>query len=223
MCSSDLVDKRQNFEGASGYEKRIWLNIDLVGNCFSIVDNGIGFNDKEFESFLAPNISFKEGEKTRGNKGVGATYIAYGFNHLEFATKSPSHAFSGEISDGRKWVDDDKGVVTRPVVIENKNDSKIFENIKRGSYFKITFGGENTRPKILNWYAANSAEQWLYLLLIRTPLGLVSNAMTQTDIKFNLSVIDSSGNLTELDEQNAVYIYPHTKRSEEHTSELQSH
>lgn len=207
----DAVDKREYSEDASGYEKRIWLNIDLVGNCFSIIDNGIGFNEKEFETFLAPNISFKDGEKTRGNKGVGATYIAYGFNHLEFATKSPNHSFSGEISGGRKWVDDDKGVVTRPVVNEHENDSEFFENIERGSYFKITFGGDNTRPKKLSWYTANSAEQWLYLLLIRTPLGLISNLTTQTDIKFNLSVIDSSGNLTELNNQDAVYIYPHTK------------
>lgn len=114
--SMDAVDKRAVILKEKEYNKKLWIEINLIENSFSITDNGIAFNEKELESFLAPNISFKEGEESRGNKGVGATYIGYGFNHLQFATKGNGNIFSGEIIGGRNWVEDFKGIVTRPIV-----------------------------------------------------------------------------------------------------------
>lgn len=77
----DAIDKMEDFLQTSGstnvdYTKKIWLTINLKDNSFTIVDNGIGFKESEFKSFLAPSISFKDGKRSRGNKGVGATYIA---------------------------------------------------------------------------------------------------------------------------------------------------
>ena len=73
----DAVDKREKIE-TKDYSKKLWLTIDLSENSFSITDNGIGFNEKEFKSFLAPNISFKIDSDSRGNKGVGATLYRSG-------------------------------------------------------------------------------------------------------------------------------------------------
>ena len=186
--------------------------IDLGENSFAITDNGIGFKEKEFKSFLAPNISFKDGETSRGNKGVGATYIAYGFDHLQFATKGNDHEFAGEIKNGRTWVDDNKGIVTRPVVIESGFAETAFTAVDRGASFKIRFGGNNTRPKDLSWYKATTAEQWLYLLLIKTPLGAVQFQAGETNsIRFDLSVVDKSGGKTTVTNYDATYMYPHTK------------
>jgi hypothetical protein len=206
----DAVDKRASEDGENNYQRKIWLTIDLSENSFSITDNGVGFNEKEFKCFLAPNISFKDGGKTRGNKGVGATYIGYGFDYLQFGTKRNGHEFVGELINGRDWVEDYKGIITRPVVnISNILDTA-FTDIDRGSTFKIKFGGKNTRPKDLSWYSAMTAEQWLYLLLIKTPLGFV-NYLEDNDslIKFNLKVINKNGEESNLTEQNAVYKYPH--------------
>ncbi|WP_279496895.1 hypothetical protein [Aeromonas veronii] len=88
----DAVDRRA-LSGENGYKRKLWLTIDLLENSFSITDNGVGFNEKEFKAFLAPNISFKNGGSTRGNKGVGATYIGYGFDYLQFGTKGNGHEF----------------------------------------------------------------------------------------------------------------------------------
>ena len=208
----DAVDKRSSVLDESDYEKKLWIEIDLSENSFSITDNGIGFNEKEFESFLAPNISFKEGEETRGNKGVGATYIGYGFNYLQFGTKGNGHSFTGVLNGGRDWVEDFKGIKTRPVVVESKCENENFNNLERGSTFKIKFNGENVRPKDLSWYSAKTPEQWLYLLLIKTPLGCIEYISSKgKSISFDLNVIKKDGSSQILSNQDAVYIYPHKK------------
>ncbi len=208
----DAVDKRADIAKDSKYLRKLWLTIDLRENSFTITDNGIGFNKKEFESFLAPNISFKDEGKTRGNKGVGATYIGYGFDYLQFGTKGCGHEFIGKLVGGRDWVEDYKGIKTRPVVVAAKNKIPEFGELDRGSTFKIKFGGEHTRPKDLSWYAAKTPEQWLYLLLIKTPLGSIDYmGIINPSVKFNLKVIKRDGQETELTDQDAKYIFPHNK------------
>ena len=112
----DAVDNRDIYSEEDKIEKKIWLTINLKENRFSITDNGIGFKKDEFYSFLAPDISFKDGESTRGNKGVGATYLAYAFNNLQIGTKTPDFSFTGQMKEGRDWVEDSKGIVERPKI-----------------------------------------------------------------------------------------------------------
>ena len=208
----DATDKRQNEYQENSYQEKLWLTIDLSENTFSITDNGVGFNEKQFRSFLAPNISFKDGGKTRGNKGVGATYIGYGFDYLQFGTKGNNHEYAGELVNGRTWVEDFLGVVTRPVVKPSIITDPAFLQLDRGSTFKIKFGGEKTRPKDLSWYSAKTPEQWLYLLLIKTPLGSIDYLNDENShISFDLKVIDKKGKEMILTDQNAKYIFPHKK------------
>lgn len=74
----DAVERQCEIE--KNHKSKIQIIINLQENSIEVVDNGVGFESTEFKSFLAPNISFKSGNRTRGNKGVGVTYIAYGFN-----------------------------------------------------------------------------------------------------------------------------------------------
>ncbi|OKA18174.1 ATP-binding protein [Pseudomonas versuta] len=209
----DAVDRRATELEEPDYTPKLWLTINLEENSFSITDNGIGFNEKEFKAFLAPNISFKNGGQTRGNKGVGATYIGYGFDYLQFGTKVPGHTFHGELLKGRDWVEDFHGIVTRPMVTSSEIADPAFAEISRGSTFKIKFGGNSTRPKDLSWYSATTAEQWLYLLLIKTPLGAITFASESSKIKFQLKVVNKQGAISTLSEQSCSYIYPHLKLS----------
>ena len=209
----DAVDRRATELEEPDYTPKLWLTVNLEENSFSITDNGIGFNEKEFKAFLAPNISFKNGGQTRGNKGVGATYIGYGFDYLQFGTKAPGHTFHGELLKGRDWVEDFHGIVTRPMVTSSEIADPAFEEISRGSTFKIKFGGISTRPKDLSWYSATTAEQWLFLLLIKTPLGAITFASESSKIKFQLKVVNKQGGISTLSEQSCSYIYPHLKLS----------
>lgn len=209
----DAVDKRYKEEGgSSNYEKKLWLTVDLKENSFSILDNGVGFNEAEFKSFLAPNISFKYGNDSRGNKGVGATYIAYGFQYIQFGTKASNKVFSGEMEHGREWVEDREGIETNPKVEATTINNKDFQEIDRGSFFKIKFGGNFTRPKDLSWPTATTAEQWSYLLLIKTPLGTIDYIDSNIiPVKFNIKVIDKSGSVTEIKDKLAKFVYPHNE------------
>ena len=73
----DAIDHRKRRE--SDYSPKLWIKIDLQTNSISVTDNGIGFSREHFQYFLAPMVSFKS-KTDRGQKGVGATYLAYGFN-----------------------------------------------------------------------------------------------------------------------------------------------
>jgi hypothetical protein len=108
----DAVERRAAEDG-SVYTPKIWITIDLQAGSVSVTDSGTGMNLAQFRQFLKPNLSFKAGA-SRGSKGVGATYLAYGFNHLEVATRqSAETVYSGILSAGREWLDDSAGVVNR--------------------------------------------------------------------------------------------------------------
>lgn len=206
----DAVDTRERELDEQDYIKKIWISINLKDNIVSVTDNGIGFKENEFRTFLCPNISFKDEEKNRGNKGVGSTYLAYGFNHIQLGTKTSDYNFCGELKYGRKWVDDHKGIVTRPYVTKAALSHAAFNDIDRGSTFSIYFGGENTRPKDLNWIGANNAHQWLTILSIKTPLGQLNlDNNDRKPILFDIEVIDRNGKSTNISDCKAQYIYPH--------------
>lgn len=212
--SMDAVDIRATKLNEPDYIKKIWIRVDIKNNVFSITDNGIGFNSSEFKAFLAPNISFKDGGQTRGHKGVGSTFIGFGFNYLQLGTKTEEYEFVAEIKDGRIWVDDSESIVTKPHVVESKIIHQQFANVDRGSTFTIKFLGGNIRPKSLTWFGANNVDQWLHLLLLKTPLGCIDFKDEQSsNITFDLEVIDASGLSTTAKDQNANYIYPHNKIS----------
>lgn len=205
----DAVDQRRRLNEES-YTPKLYIEVNLKENSFTITDNGIGFNRIEFTSFLSPDISFKEENKgNRGNKGVGATFLAYGYNALKISTKSPEFAINCMISNGRNWVEDLGATITRPMVKETEESIGFINEIERGSAFKLIFGGDKTRPKNLNYFAATTANQWKYLFLIKTPLGSIDFKKSENQIVFDLTVIDDDLSVTKLIDQESKYIFPH--------------
>jgi hypothetical protein len=208
----DAVERRR----LSGdvFTPKILVKIDLQENSLEVVDNGCGFSEAEFKSFLAPSISFKSGGKTRGNKGVGVTYVAYGFNDLTSRTKNSAFSFDGSLQRGRDWVEDLEGVVPRPRLEKAASSSELFDKIDQGTSFKLKFSGEKIRPSNLAWYQAQTAEQWLYLLLLKTPLGHIDlSDLTSAAVEFDLTVVSSDGTTTSESNQPARYKYPNAEIS----------
>ena len=205
----DAVERRQNIDGTD-FMPRLMICIDLQENSLQVIDNGCGFNREQFQAFLAPSISFKKDTTTRGNKGVGATYIAYGFNNLEIRTRNNEFEFSGRFRNGRNWVDDNSGTIHRPHVEPVNSEDLSFDLLQQGTSVKLIFGGKNTRPTSLAWYQAVTPEQWLYLLLIRTPLGHLNLPDgSASGIGFELTVVDAGGTRRCLTEVPARYKFPH--------------
>jgi hypothetical protein len=205
----DAVDSREKIFPDQNYKKKIWITVDLKLNQISVSDNGLGFTFDQFRLFLSPSISFKNSKDTRGNKGVGATYLAYGFNFLQMGTKTPDFQTIAEIRNGRMWVDDEEASMARPVVEESTLIHSAFSEVDRGSTFTLGFSG-NVRPKDLGWFSASDAEQWKTLLSVRTPLGQILANASDMKTLFDLVVIDKVGSVSSVLNQQCLYIFPHT-------------
>jgi hypothetical protein len=205
----DAVDKREEILQEENYIKKINIVINLEENSIYVADNGIGFEEIQFKTFLSPNISFKISGKSRGNKGVGTTYIAYGFNRTEIYTKTDSYSNYAFINGGREWIDDVNNKLEMPFVqtIDELDDSFVYD---RGTSLKIFFTNhDGSKIKDLLWMGIDNAEAWKYVLLTNTPLGHLDIENKKTSIKFDLTVLRSNGSSTSLINEDAIYYYPH--------------
>lgn len=173
----DAVEARMDFENAAGtgagYQPIVRVLIDLDENALTVSDNGIGLDKEKFEQFLAPNFSFKAGN-TRGHKGVGATYVAYGFNYMRVTTKVPGFEASGRITGARNWVGGDIGGGNPKVEPdESALSDDVYARFDRGVSISVRFDS-TTHPKRLDWLQAKDAETWQKILYIKTGLGSVT-------------------------------------------------
>ena len=204
----DAVERRIQEEDEN-YEPKIWINIDIQKGKISVIDNGCGMSETEFKQFLRPNFSFKKANINRGNKGVGATYLAYGFNHLEIGTKYNGQVHYGVLRRGREWVDDHSDSMPSPRVNMIEPTDEKFEEIDQGSSMAIQLVGNSIRPRDLSWVGATTASQWLSILRVHSPLGGVYICGSQpSPVRAIVKVIDSEGN-TSLSELNGPrFLYP---------------
>jgi hypothetical protein len=182
----DAVEARIAIEKAAGtggsYKPKIDIRIDLDNNSLTITDNGIGLDEDKFKLFLAPSLSFKSGN-TRGHKGVGATYVAYGFNYMRISTKVPGFEASGRIIGAMNWIKSNAvGGSPKVEPDDSKRTDVAFDNNDRGVSITVRFD-ENTHPKKLDWISATTAAQWSKILSIKTGLGsIVPDKLIQVTI-----------------------------------------
>lgn len=175
--SLDAVDRRADQELHAGttseYTATVNITIDIDDNCLTVSDNGIGMSAEEFRKFLAPNFSFKEEERDRGHKGVGATYLAYGFNYLRVHTKYPGHSASGRLIGAKNWTESPLG--TDPPMVKPDDSADLdqdFDSWTQGTSVTIRFD-EQTQPSKIGWLKADHAETWGTILRVRTGIGSV--------------------------------------------------
>lgn len=206
--SLDAVEKRCS-EKEESFEPTIWVTIDLREKYIAVTDNGCGMAESEFRQFLRPNLSFKKEGVTRGHKGVGATYLAYGFNHLEVATRFENHFASGILKRGREWVEDTSDTVPRPKVEPITPSHAPFNEITRGTSMVIHLDGQAIRPRDLSWLGASDAERWLAVLRSTTPLGGVYLCGAEArQINIQLEIFDIEGKRTEANLSAPEYLHP---------------
>lgn len=197
--------KEEEFKGNKSYVPTIRLIIDIQDNSLIVSDNGVGLDEDKFMKFLCPDISFKSG-KTRGHKGVGATYLAYGFNYIQVASKSNSYTAVGKMENARRWLDDENpaGNPHMKPDTDEPRDS-VFSNVDRGVSIFVKFD-QTTHPRDLKWIVADKAEDWLKILSIKTGLG----AFFDNDkIKVEVVVIDKHGKPTNIVNQGISFFKLH--------------
>lgn len=189
------------------YEPTIRIIVDLKNNRLTVSDNGTGLDKEKFEQFLAPSFSFKSGKKTRGHKGVGATYLAYGFNDIQIATRHAEVSEVGRMKDARNWLSD-PSPAGNPRVRHDSTGAidKEFWDFTSGVSITLTFGA-NTKPGKLSWLQATKADQWSDILRIKTGLGAITE---NSKIHSIIRVISTDGTITECTRVGTSYLWPHS-------------
>jgi hypothetical protein len=200
----DATDERAESDGPT-YKPQIRIIIDVKQNTLTVSDNGTGLTKEKYEQFLAPSFSFKSG-KTRGHKGVGATYLAYGFNSIQVATKTPDYEYVAKMENARKWLRD-LSPATNPLLVHDKNGvvDDEFRSFDRGVSVTIRFD-KTTVPGALDWIKAESADVWKALLLTKTGLGAIGST---TKARVHIAVRSNDGSWSSVDLQQAEYNWPH--------------
>lgn len=187
------------------YVPKIRITINIQDNSLNVTDNGVGLSEEQFKQFLCPDISFKSG-KTRGHKGVGATYLAYGFNHIQVATKSGDYSAVGKMENARTWLSDENPAGNPKIKSDDSGvrDSN-FNSIDSGVSIYVEFD-KFTHPKDLKWLVSKTAENWYKILSVKTGLGAFNE---NNEINITVIVIDKDGNSSEFINQGTGYYFPH--------------
>ncbi|MEP6983365.1 MAG: ATP-binding protein [Sphingomicrobium sp.] len=205
----DATEAKLRAVGKS-YEPKIWIEIDIENCRVRVTDNGIGISADEFKYFLKPNISFKKPKDFRGQEGVGATFLAYGFSLLRVHTRQGGNEVAAILRQGRQWAQDQNETVPRPAFQQEKFNVSELSAEESGTSVEIVLSGASgERPKKLDWLGAKTAEQWLDVLRIKTPLGGIYLKTPKFAPKIFLKVVDSTGEITRTETVQPEYFYPH--------------
>ena len=193
-----------------GYQPKIFIEIDMRSRRVRVVENGTGMSVEEFKYCLRPNISYKRGSGLRGNKGVGATYLAYGFSQIRIQTKKDEKELSAVLVGGRRWAEDLSDAVPRPTFRAESFNVPELKGETSGSSFEVMLGeAPGERPKDLGWIGARNAKQWMAVLRIKTPLGGVYLTTSRFHPEVSVTVVDPEGSVTQETTAHCEYYYPH--------------
>ena len=201
----DSIEERQRLEGPS-YVPRIGICVDIQANTLTVFDNGIGLDEQKFKQFLAPSLSFKSGKNQRGHKGVGATYLAYGFNFIRISTKADDFETVGRMRGARDWLSDESPPGNPQLTFDDEStDHEIFDDFDKGVSITVKFDAA-THPKQLSWLGAATVGQWRKILHTKTGLGAFQK---NEHVEVYLEVTDQNGAVTVQEVQGIEYFWPH--------------
>jgi hypothetical protein len=153
------------------------VSINTDQGTISVRDNGRGMSLEDVKRYLAPDqgnkdLLFKQG-KVRGHKGVGLTFLAYGFESFELESRTvDGEHFRVRLEGGREWAMADPETDIAPprasVMKPQAEDSRLSGT---GVLIRVRTG-QQTLPRNLR-RAFPSAEYSATLLESLTAIGVV--------------------------------------------------
>lgn len=99
--SLDAIDAR--IKRGDHFQPRLVVYVDIADGRVRVVDNGIGMDERELRYCFRPSVSFKVRKEARGHKGVGATFLAYGFTNIQVFTLKNEIELAVQLPGGRDW------------------------------------------------------------------------------------------------------------------------
>ncbi len=204
--SLDAIEQKKRIE--TGHIGQLKINIDDQTRTVAVSDNGIGMGLRELRYCFRPSVSFKNRRETRGHKGVGSTFLAYGFLNVRVQTKQADTKLAVQLSNGRTWAEDRTSTIPRPRLEVIDFSDTWLSGQASGTRFEIHI--ERGHRPDLGWWSANNAKQWATLLCIRTPLGGVYlRGREHPQVTVEVSITNSAGDRTTETITKPEYILPH--------------
>lgn len=152
---------------------RIRIVLDSDENAIHVIDNGVGIDPVSLPALLTPYVSDKRGTATRGHKGVGTTFLAYGHPTFEIHTKiaGMGEAIGYKVQDGRKWAVGDT-VTGAPDYTQVGKTHPSLGHYESGTYVRVTLDS-TTNLRSVNGVLHNTKEMWAAILRSNTAIGNV--------------------------------------------------
>lgn len=204
--SLDSLEKKIE-EESPDFSPKLNITLNLQDNSLIVTDNGLGLDKSRFMQFLCPNISFKTpGKKNRGHKGVGATYVAYGFNDVQVSTKTSSFRAIGRMKGARNWLDDENPSGNPQMLSDHETGTldKSFNDFETGVSIYLKFD-KKTHPSDLSYYQSKLPQHWFKILRVKTGLGAF---IPNGKIIIKISIIDKTGNIASEEFNGIEYLWP---------------
>src|SRR5258708_12977371 len=110
--SLDAIDSR--IKRGDQFQPRLVIYVDIAEGRVRVVDNGVGMDERELRYCFRPSVRFKVRKEDRGHKGVGATFLAYGFTNIQVFTLKNEIELAVQLPGGRDWVEDPSDSHRRP-------------------------------------------------------------------------------------------------------------
>lgn len=173
--SMDALEKRWAGVTSFGPEfPRLIVRLDAAADEISVTDNGIGIDQSALLTALVPHMSPKslDPAPTRGHKGVGTTFLAYGHPYFEVRTKVESGVeVAYRIDGGLGWV---RGAAVGTLPHFNRvATANELDDLSSGT--RVTIGvGEDTRFGRLKTAQYNKLATWASVLRTFTAVGNLS-------------------------------------------------
>ncbi|MEI8411461.1 MULTISPECIES: ATP-binding protein [unclassified Kribbella] len=152
---------------------RVTVQIDCANGKVSVADNGRGISKASIRTLLAPDVTekaelFRKG-RSRGHKGVGLTFLAYGFNFFEAECRTVDEHYRVRMENARQWLEDS---AQTDFPVAEIFDLKDEEGLLRAPGTVVTVQvGEQTEPKSL-YRTFSSPEYAGSVLEAQTAIGL---------------------------------------------------
>lgn len=206
--SMDELVRAQD-EGLDDADK-IEIHIDTKTNKIIVIDSGRGIQLDDLRDFIAPDNTdkrrlFNEG-KVRGHKGVGLTFLAYGFNKFEVESRTISgEHYRLQLEEGREWVEDRSRLdPPKATVEEDISDGKLDH---RGTRLELKVD-KQSQPRVLS-RAFNNPTLTASILEMQTAIGVVPPKVeSHPNINAKLVYTNSGGKVT-TKQLNTSFRYPH--------------
>lgn len=193
------------------------VTIDTDEDTIAVEDNGRGFPLDELKDYIAPEGTNKRSlftsGKVRGHKGVGLTFLAYGFNYFEVEAKAGGEPYRLTLKEGRDWVNgDDIDASTRPQAqIDRLDEDDLKLEGDRGTRVEV-HADEASQPSQLS-RAFNSAKMTQTILETQTAIGVLPpRDETHPSVDVELMYVNGDRENHPVDDS---YRFPHQKLNDD--------